>query len=253
MPNVARMYDYFLGGKDNFPADREAAEQVLKHVPFIPVGVRENRAFLGRAVEYLAGQGIRQFLDIGAGLPTQRNVHQVAAEHAPGAKTVYVDNDPHVLSHARAILQDSPDVAVLEGDLRRPEEILAAARAELDFTRPVAVLLLAIVHFVQERPREILDTLLEALPPGSHLVLSHVCNDIQPEAQPGVEAVYQGASAQFTARSSAEIRAFFDGLDLVEPGVVNLPDWRPEIPELQPFRDVRPAYFLCGVARKSHP
>ncbi|MFC4588471.1 SAM-dependent methyltransferase [Sphaerisporangium corydalis] len=252
-PNAARMYDYFLGGKDNLPVDRAAAEQVLKLVPEIPVGIRENRAFLCRAVRFLAEQGVRQFLDIGAGLPTQRNVHQVAAEYAPGSRTVYVDNDPQVLTHARALLQDSPQVLVAEGDLRRPEEILHdhEVRAHLDFDRPIAVLLLAIVHFIPdaEDPRGIVARLRDGLAPGSHLALSHVAVDERPQAAPAVERVYNRASAQFVARMSGEIAPFFDGLDLAEPGMVNLHEWRPDIPVVAPVLETVGSYFLCGVGR----
>lgn len=240
------MYDYYLGGKDNFPADRAAAEKVLEIVPHIPVGVRENRGFLGRAVRFLRAQGITQFLDIGAGLPTRENVHQVAGD---AAKVVYVDNDPQVLAHARALLEDSPQVRIIDGDVREPARVLADAGEHLDLSQPVAVLMLAILHFVQDDPRPIVATLTSALAPGSFMALSHVCSDVQPEAAPGVERVYQGASAQFTARRSPEIIALFDGLDLVEPGVVNLPEWRSDNPDFMPFRD-SPPYFLCGVARK---
>ncbi|MGV9301844.1 SAM-dependent methyltransferase [Nonomuraea sp. NPDC004354] len=246
IPNVARMYDYFLGGKDNFAADRAAAEKVLEIVPHIPVGARENRAFLGRAVRFLREQGITQFLDIGTGLPTQSNVHEIAG---PGARVVYVDNDPQVLVHARALLEDTPQVRIVRGDLRAPAAVLADAATHLDFSRPVAVLLLAIVHFVKDDPAPIVATLTDALVPGGYLAISHVCHDLRPEAAPEVERVYQGASAQFTARHSTEVAALFDGLDLVEPGVVNLPEWRPDHPDLVPFKDVGP-YFLCGVARK---
>ncbi|WP_327087804.1 SAM-dependent methyltransferase [Nonomuraea sp. NBC_01738] len=250
IPNVARMYDYFLGGKDNFPADRAAAEKVLEIVPHIPVGAKENRAFLGRAVEFLVDIGIRQFLDIGAGLPTQRNVHQVAHERAPEAKIVYVDHDPQVLAHARALLVDSASVTVLHGDVRHPGEILAQARQHLDFSEPVALLLLAVIHFIPENPAPVIAELMDALPEGSYLVLSHVCSDIQPKAARPVERVYKGASAQFVARTSPDIIALFDGYDVIDPGVVNLPMWHPGEPaELAPFRDA-PPYFLCGVARK---
>ncbi|GII85126.1 hypothetical protein Ssi03_31160 [Sphaerisporangium siamense] len=252
-PNAARMYDYFLGGKDNLPADRDAADKVLKFVPEIPIGIRENRAFLIRAVRFLAEQGIRQFLDIGAGLPTQRNVHQVAAEHAPGSRTVYVDNDPQVLVHARALLQDSPQVLVVEGDLRRPDEILAdpALRRHLDLGEPVAVLLLAIVHFIRdsEDPAGVIAKIRGALPPGSYMAISHVAVDERPQAAPGVERVYSGASAPFVARMSREIEPFFDGLELVEPGIVNLHQWRSDSPVVAPELDRIGAYFLCGVGR----
>ncbi|MEO3809006.1 SAM-dependent methyltransferase [Sphaerisporangium sp. B11E5] len=253
IPNAARMYDYFLGGKDNLPVDREAAQQVLRYVPEVPIGIRENRAFLQRAVRYLAGQGIRQFLDIGAGLPTQRNVHQVAGEYAPGARTVYVDNDPQVLAHARALLQDSPLVLVVEGDLRDPGRIMddPDVRAHLDFSQPIAVLLLAIVHFVPDSddPVGIIARIKESLVPGSHLALSHVVIDERPQAAPGVERVYQSASAPFVARMSDEVTPFFDGLELAEPGIVNLHEWRPDTHHFTPRLEQVGAYFLCGVGR----
>ncbi|MBB2909912.1 O-methyltransferase involved in polyketide biosynthesis [Streptosporangium becharense] len=246
IPNVARMYDYYLGGKDNFPADREAAEQVLKVVPEIRYSARSNRAFLGRAVAYLAEAGIRQFLDIGAGLPTQNNVHQVA----PGARVVYVDNDPTVLVHGRAILGKNENVTIVEGDVRRPAEILANpdVRAAIDFDQPVAVLLLAIMHFVpdEDDPDGVIATLRAAMAPGSHLALSHVAIDARPEAADGVTQVYDRASSPFVARTGKEIIRMFDGFDVVEPGIVNLPEWRPEPGAAVPYRGIG-NYFLGGV------
>ncbi|GII77111.1 hypothetical protein Sru01_20930 [Sphaerisporangium rufum] len=254
VPNAARMYDYFLGGKDNLPADRAAAEQVLRFVPEIPIGIRENRRFLARAVRHLAELGIRQFLDIGAGLPTQANVHQLVERYAPGARTVYVDNDPQVLAHARALLQDSPDVVVADGDLRRPEEILAdpAVRAHLDFDRPVAVLLLAILHFIpdEDDPAGILARIRAGLAPGSHIAISHVAVDQRPQAAPGVEGVYRDASARFVARMSDEIAPYFAGLRLLDPGLVNLHQWRPDEDEaVHPVLRTVGNYFICGIGR----
>ncbi|WP_250562708.1 SAM-dependent methyltransferase [Sphaerisporangium fuscum] len=253
VPNAARMYDYFLGGKDNLPVDREAAEQVLRYVPGIPLGIRENREFLIRAVRFLAEQGIRQFLDIGAGLPTQRNVHQVAAEYAPGARTVYVDNDPQVLAHARALLQDSPQVRVIQADLRRPEEILddPEVREHLDFDQPVAVLLLAILHFIPDSddPAGVVGRIRRSLAPGSYMAISHVAVDENPQAARPVERVYDNASAQFVGRVSSEVAPFFDGLELVEPGMVNLHEWRPDIAYVPPELEKVKNYFLCGVGR----
>ncbi|WP_432934482.1 SAM-dependent methyltransferase [Microbispora sp. CA-135349] len=253
VPNAARMYDYFLGGKDNFPADRAAAEQVIRHVPEVTLRIRENREFLVRAVRFLAGQGVRQFLDIGAGLPTQPNVHQVAAEHVPDAKTVYVDNDPQVLAHARALLADSPQVRVVEGDLRRPKEILShpEVRDHLDLGKPVAVLLVAIVHFLpdSDEPRRLIREIREELAPGSYLVMSHVAVDDRQEQASRVERIYRGASAQFVARRSDEVTPFFEGLDLVEPGLVNLHEWRPEHDAFDPRLLKFKTYFLCGVGR----
>ncbi|MFI6452900.1 SAM-dependent methyltransferase [Streptosporangium amethystogenes] len=246
IPNVARMYDYYLGGKDHFPADREAAEKVLEVIPEVRHSARSNRAFLGRTVGFLAEAGIRQFLDIGAGLPTQNNVHQVA----PGARVVYVDNDPTVLVHGRAILGKNENVTIVEGDVRRPEEILEHPDvcAAIDFDQPVGILLLAIMHFVpdQDDPLDIVATLRRAMAPGSHLVLSHVAIDARPEAAEGVTQVYDGASSPFVARTGKEIIRLFEGFDMVEPGIVNLPEWRPDPGAAVPYRDIG-SYFLGGV------
>ncbi|MBB5965484.1 SAM-dependent methyltransferase [Planomonospora venezuelensis] len=246
IPNIARMYDYYLGGKDNFPADREAAEKALAVVPEIRHSARSNRAFLGRAVAFLAERGIDQFLDIGAGLPTQSNVHQVA----PGARVVYVDNDPTVLVHGRAILGRNENVSIVEGDVRRPKEILEHpdVRAAIDFTRPVAVLLLAIMHFVPDEysPSGIIAEFRAAMAPGSHLAMSHVVIDARPQAAEGVTQVYDQASSPFVPRTSAEVIRLFGGFDLVDPGVVNLPEWRPAPGDAVPYRNVGD-YFLGGV------
>jgi SAM-dependent methyltransferase len=246
IPNVARMYDYYLDGKDNFPADREAAEKALAVVPEIRHSVRSNRAFLGRAVGFLAERGIGQFLDIGAGLPTQNNVHQVA----PGARVVYVDNDPTVLVHGRAILGKNENVTIVEGDVRRPREILdhPDVRAAIDFERPVAILLLAIMHFIPDGdgPERIIAELRSAMAPGSYLAMSHVVIDARPEAAEGVTQVYKGASSPFVPRTGKEVLRLFDGFDPVDPGVVNLPEWRPAPGDAVPYRDVGD-YFLGGV------
>ncbi|WP_196440377.1 SAM-dependent methyltransferase [Planomonospora sp. ID67723] len=246
IPNIARMYDYFLGGKDNFPADREAAEKALAVIPEIRHSARSNRAFLQRAVGFLAEQGIDQFLDIGAGLPTQDNVHQVA----PGARVVYVDNDPTVLVHGRAILGKNERVSIVEGDLRRPKEILdnPDVRAAIDFGRPVAVLLLAIMHFIPDEhgPERIIAEFRSALAPGSYLAMSHVVIDARPEAAEGITQVYDRASSPFVPRTSREVIRLFDGFELVDPGMVNLPEWRPAPGDAVPYRNVGD-YFLGGV------
>ncbi|GIH82433.1 SAM-dependent methyltransferase [Planobispora rosea] len=246
IPNVARMYDYYLGGKDNFPADREAAEQALAVVPEIRHSVRSNRAFLGRAVEFLVEQGIDQFIDIGAGLPTQNNVHQVAS----GARVVYVDNDPTVLVHGRAILGKNRNVSIVTGDLRRPREILdhPDLRAAIDFERPVAILLLAILHFIPDAdgPADIIAELRSAMAPGSYLAMSHVVTDARPEAADGVTKAYNRASSPFVPRTSKEVIRLFDGFDLVDPGIVNLPEWRPRPGDAVPYRNIGD-YFLGGV------
>jgi hypothetical protein len=248
-PSVARMYDYFLGGKDNFAVDRDRAEEVIRQSPHVPFMAHANRDFLGRAVWYLAGEcGIRQFIDIGTGLPTQENVHQVAQRTVSRARVVYVDNDPLVLVHARALLADNPNTHVMAGDLREPWAILSDphVRGVIDFSQPVAVLLCAILHFIpdEDDPYGIVGTLVKAMAPGSYLVVSHA--ERHRDLVPATSA-YEGASALAVLRSLVEIAGFFDGLELVEPGVVYLPLWRPDGPLFLEDRRVR----ACGgVGRK---
>ncbi|HEX9343766.1 MAG TPA: SAM-dependent methyltransferase [Actinomycetota bacterium] len=232
----ARMYDYFLGGKDNFPADREAAEKVLAIVPEGRDMARENRAFLGRAVRFLAGSGIRQFLDIGTGIPTQGNTNAVAHAVAHDARVAYVDNDPIVLVHARALLaaHDQDRTTVVQADLRQPAELLAhpEVRAMIDFQQPVAILLVAILHFIrdQEDPAGIVACLKQVMAPGSYLVISHGTQDLDPVMAQRAVRPYNQATAPFILRSRDEIASFFDGLELVDPGLVQLPLWRPDGP-----------------------
>ncbi|WP_432871593.1 SAM-dependent methyltransferase [Microbispora rosea] len=252
-PNVARMYDYYLGGKNHFPADRAAAERIIElSQGHVREAVRENRAFLGRAVRYLAAEcGIRQFLDLGAGLPTQGNVHEIALKEAPDSLVTYVDNDAVVAAHARALLEGDPRVRFLEGDLRRPEEIVAAASAAgLTFDRPVALLLVACLHFVpdEEDPEGIVAAYREVLPSGSHVVISHACSDPIPEAMAAAGGVYGRANAPFEARPAARIARFFDGFDMVGPGAVPLNEWRPELDALPLRGGFLPV--LGGVGRR---
>jgi SAM-dependent methyltransferase len=226
-PNVARMYDFFLGGKDNFAADRTAAEKILQLVPEVPQVVRENRAFLVRAVRYLRAAGIDQFIDIGTGLPTQNAVHEVAG---PDAKVVYVDSDPVVLAHGRALLGGLSNVEVIQGDLRKPAAIMADPRLRqiIDLDRPVAVLLLAILHFIPDSddPAGIVGTLREALAPGSHLVLTHATQaGSRREDVPKVTGVYEQSTAPVTLREYDEVRPLFDGFELVKPGLVYVSQW----------------------------
>jgi SAM-dependent methyltransferase len=255
-PNVARMYDYYLGGKDNFAADRAAAEKALEFAPQIRLAARQNREFMGRAVRHLTEAGIRQFLDIGTGLPTQNNVHEVAQDTAPDARVVYVDNDPVVLTHGRAILGGAEHVRIVQADLRRPEEIIdnPEVRERLDFSRPIAILLVAIVHFLRDAddPETIVARFRDALPPGGHLVLSHVCGDALPESVPGVTEVYARSSTPIVARDLERIRGLFGDLDLLDPGLVNVAQWRPDTPETKRIAEkYRRPYFLAGVARKN--
>jgi hypothetical protein len=234
-PHPARRYDYWLGGKDNFQADREAAEAIAAVFPSIRTAARENRAFMQRAVSFLAAEaGIRQFLDIGTGLPTANNVHDVAQRIAPEARIVYVDNDPLVLAHARALLTSSGEgaTAYIDADVRDPGKILddPAVRETLDFSQPIALMLVALLHFVEdhEEPWGIVRRLVAAMPPGSYLVLSHATFDpLDAETIAAMDNVNKHNKPRFSPRTLSEVARFFDGLALLEPGIVSVPDWRP--------------------------
>ncbi|MFE4977178.1 SAM-dependent methyltransferase [Kitasatospora sp. NPDC056651] len=234
IPHPARMYDYYLGGKDNFPADRAAAETALAANPEFRSTARANRGFLTRAVRYVADSGIDQFLDIGTGIPTAGNTHEIARSARPDARVVYVDNDPIVLSHARALMAGSGPgrTTVIQADLREPAAVLEAVREAdlLDFARPVGLVLAAVLHFLrdEDEPYRVVATLLDALPSGSHLVLSHGTADFIPaEIRDRVTGVYDKATAPLVGRSREEVLAFFEGLDLLDPGVTTVPLWRP--------------------------
>jgi hypothetical protein len=253
----ARRYDYWLGGKDNFAADRESGDLVAEQFPAIRVAVVENRKFLRRAVSYLAERGMRQFLDIGTGLPTAENVHQVAQGIAPESRIVYVDNDPLVLVHARALLTSTDEgaTAYLDADVRDPAAILSdpVLSDTLDLTRPVALMLVSVLHFVvdDETAHHAVRTLLDALPAGSYLVLSHATNDFMPaEAVAGIAAADKATRVDFRFRTREQIAAFADGLHLIEPGIVSTAEWRPEPGDEQlPAREDTAGW--CLVARKS--
>jgi O-methyltransferase involved in polyketide biosynthesis len=228
----ARVYDYWLGGKDNFAADREAAEQVIAANPTVLPGVRANRAFLGRAVRYLAAEaGIRQFLDLGTGLPTAQNTHQVAQEIAPDSRIVYVDNDPIVLAYARALLTSVPEgaTAYVPSDIRDTEKVLAGAAETLDLSRPVAIMALMVLQYIPDGddPWGIVGHVLEALPPGSYLTVSDTVRDIDTgRVTEGTARLNQRMGpTQLTLRTRPDFERFFDGLEMVEPGVVPLPEW----------------------------
>ncbi|MEV6848491.1 SAM-dependent methyltransferase [Actinoplanes sp. NPDC051411] len=228
----ARRYNYWLGGKDNFAADRASGDAIAATFPTIRDSVRENRKFLRRAVEFLAGQaGIDQFLDVGTGLPTADNTHEVAQRITPRSRIVYVDNDPIVLAHARALLTSSAEgaTAYIDADLRDPAKILEAPplQATLDFTRPIALVMLAVLHFVHDHqnPYAVVGRLVEALPPGSYLVMSHATYDLVDTAK--VEVLEKQSGGQWRSRSRDEFARFFDGLELIDPGVVPIGDWRP--------------------------
>ena len=229
----ARVHDYWLGGKDNFAADREAGDAVMEAYPGIVMSVRANRAFLARAVRFLAAEaGIRQFLDIGAGIPAANNTHEVAQSAASDCRVVYVDYDPVVLTHARALLTSSTPGAIdyIDADLRDPQTILGHAARTLDFSRPVAVMLIAIMHLIvdEDAPYGLVGQLLDAVPGGSYLALSQVASDIQPEQMAEAAKRYNRLARETQRhRDRAEVARFFDGLDLVEPGLVPVQQWRP--------------------------
>ena len=251
-PSVARMYDYLLGGKDHLAVDRERADEAVSADPLFPGVVRENRAFLGRVVRYLTAEcGVDQFLDIGTGLPTQDNVHQIAQRIDPNSRVVYVDNDPVVLAHGRALLANDAKTTVVQADLRDPQAILnhPEVRRLLDFDRPVGLLLLAILHFVPEKndPRKIMDELRAALPPGSYLAITHGSPDLRPDVVHKLEEIYSRTASPALARSREEVNAFFGDFELVEPGLTWVPWWRPDT---EPGPDSDLIWFLGGVARK---
>ena len=248
----ARVYDYWLGGKDNYAADREAGEQALLAYPQIRGNVRSNRAFLRRAVRYLAGsQGIRQFVDIGTGLPSADNTHEVAQRVAPECRVVYVDSDPIVLSHARALLASGPAgaCAYLDADLRDTGKILALAGDTLDLARPVAVMLLAVLLYVpdEDGPCEIVRRLVAAVPAGSFLVISHPSPDLAPPWAAGsMSQLNERMAAPATLRARVQVQRFLDGLELVEPGLVATSQWRPD----SAVEAARSSAEWAAVARK---
>jgi hypothetical protein len=256
-PHEARVYDYCLGGKNNFAVDREMGDKLLEFWPSIHTGARENRAFLGRAVRYLAGEaGIRQFLDIGTGLPTANNVHDVAQAIAPDSRVVYCDNDPMVLAHARALLTSAPEgrTAYIHADFRDPAAILAHpdTRNVLDFSQPIALMLVALLHYIldEDKPAEILATLLEALPPGSFLVASHLTGEHDLAGAASGQQTAEAAGMRAQMRDSDEFaRLAFSGLELVPPGVVLVSEWRREDPGPRPAAAEVRGY--SGVARKN--
>ncbi|WP_067633122.1 SAM-dependent methyltransferase [Actinomadura latina] len=252
IPHPARVYDAWLGGKDNYAADRAAAEAGLQAFPSTVKSVRANRAFLARTVEYLVAEaGIRQFLDIGTGLPSANNTHEVAQAIAPECRIAYVDNDPIVLAHAEALLRstDSGATDYIDADLREPGKILQEASRTLDFSRPVAVMLIAVLHFIPDEPNpyQIADSLMAAVPPGSYLVVSHTAKDIFPEEMAAfARAMNQKSAEKVTLRDHEQVAGFFRGLDLVEPGVVQVPQWRPR----SDLEASAPAALWGGMARK---
>lgn len=249
-PHPARIYDYLLGGKDNYEVDQQAADELAAAAPEVWISVRANRAFLQRAVRYVVGNGVRQILDIGTGLPTSPNVHETAQEVAPDVRVAYVDNDPIVNAHAGALLNRSGATSVVLADLRDPQSIVnhPEVRRVIDFDEPVALLLVAIIHFLTsaEKPEQVVATLRDALPAGSFLVLSHATGDFADRS--AAQAVYNKATATMNLRSRAEVEPFFDGFELVEPGLAQVPFWRPDTPPPARSGEIG---FYGGVARKT--
>ena len=250
--HIARVYDYWLGGKDNFAVDRELGDQVVEVYPDVFHSARANRAFLARAVRYLAGDaGVRQFLDIGTGIPTANNTHEVAQRVAPSSRVVYVDNDPMVLAHARALLTSDPagTTAYVDADLRDVTSILDEASGGLDFSKPVAVLLLAILHFIpdHEDPYGIVARLMSAVPSGSYLVISHAPGEMAADVTAEtVRRLNKLMAQKGTSRGKAEVAQFYKGLDLLEPGVVGISKWRPNTEH----EAAAPAGLWAAVGRK---
>ncbi|MFB9429120.1 SAM-dependent methyltransferase [Streptoalloteichus tenebrarius] len=256
-PSAARVHDYWLGGSHNFAVDRELAERAERIVPELPAAMREYRAFLRRAVRFCLDSGVRQFLDLGSGIPTVGNVHEVARAVDPAVRVVYVDRDPVAVSHSRVMLADVPDVDVLHADLRDPERVLDSPEVAglLDLDHPVAVLMVSSLHFVPDSddPAGVIGRYREAMAPGSHLVLAHATGDsdarLVGEQAARVAALYRRSADCLTLRSRAEVTALLTGFALVEPGVTRVPDWRPDTPRTadeHPHRNIG----YAGVGRR---
>lgn len=253
VPSAARIYDFYLGGTHNFSIDRAIARQAIAIWPDLPKGLRLNRTFLRRAVRYAAARGIDQFLDIGAGIPTVGNVHEVAQTAIPGAKVVYVDNDPVAVAQSRALLGDDPLTSVVEADLLAPQSILdaPAVKENLDFDRPIGLMLVSMLHFVPDSaaPAELVGQLVEALAPGSYLSISHATRDTDPERADATEKIYQQTPTPMRLRTRGEILDFFTHLELVPPGLVFGEEWDPD-GDAPPLAGPPQPGFV-GVGRKS--
>ncbi|MEW1862745.1 MULTISPECIES: SAM-dependent methyltransferase [unclassified Streptomyces] len=249
-PHPARIYDYLLGGKDNYEVDREAGDQLIDVAPEARIGVQSNRLFLQRAVRHVVGAGVRQILDIGTGLPTSPNVHEVAQEVAPDVRIAYVDNDPIVNTHASTLMSGAGTTSIVLADLRDPRAILdhPDVHRVIDFDQPVALLLVAILHFLTdaEQPAQVVATLRDALPAGSYLVLSHATSDFNDRSD--AQDAYRTATASMNLRTRAEVEHLFEGFELVEPGLVQVPFWRPDS---KPPRSAGEIGIYGGVAHKN--
>ncbi|MFG3281645.1 SAM-dependent methyltransferase [Streptomyces sp. NPDC048111] len=235
VPSVSRIYDYYLGGSHNFEVDREAAREAMRFIPGLPKVMQANRAFMRRAVRFAVDEGITQFLDIGSGIPTFGNVHEVAQRANPRARVLYVDHDPVAVAHSRAVLEGNEGAGIAAADLRKPQDILSASEAGelLDLSKPVALLLVAVLHFVEDQddPYAAVAELRDALAPGSLLVLTHASYEgipLSEEEAGGTVGVYRNIKNPLVMRSQEQVTRFFDGFDVLEPGVVSMPLWRPE-------------------------
>jgi hypothetical protein len=254
IPSAARIYDYLLGGKDNYPADREVARSMIAQLPNVRIAVQWNRAFLRRVVRYLVGEvGLRQIIDIGAGLPSEGNTHEVALSVHPDVRVVYVDHDPVVLAHSRDMLQGIPNTTVIEQDLLQPDAILSdpGLTELIDFREPVAFMYLSILHFVHDEadPAGLIARLHAPFPAGTHVAISHATPDATPEVN-DVERVFDKATEQAHARTRAEVAELVAGLEIIEPGLVWLPQWRPDPEDVMPANAAE-SYYCALVARKS--
>ncbi len=234
-PSAARIYDYYLGGGYNFESDRAFARKAIELLPTLPMIAQQNRVFLRRAVRFLISQGIRQFLDIGSGIPSVGNVHEVAQQVDPKARVVYVDNEPVAVAHSRMMLTGDPRTAVIQADVRDPDSILGAPETKklIDFDEPVGLLMVALLHFIPhaDEPKAFLARYRDAIAPGSHLALSHATLEHQPAHTEQVRRLYENSQNPMTSRTKADVEQLFDGYDLVAPGVVFTPAWRPDSPE----------------------
>ncbi|WP_242553651.1 SAM-dependent methyltransferase, partial [Streptomyces beijiangensis] len=256
VPSVSRIYDYYLGGSHNFEVDREAARKAMEFVPGLPKVMQANRAFMRRAVRFAVDEGVTQFLDIGSGIPTFGNVHEVAQGANPEARIVYVDHDPVAVAHSQVVLEGNERARIVAADLRKPQEILRSPEVTelLDLDRPVALLLVSVLHFVEESddPRGAVAELRDALAPGSLLVVSHACYEgipVPKEQAGGAVGVYRNIRNPLIMRTHEEILRFFDGFELVEPGLVAIPEWCPEAPVEQ--EDPFAFSGFVGVGRKA--
>ncbi|MCT2591682.1 SAM-dependent methyltransferase [Streptomyces sp. N2-109] len=259
VPSVSRMYDYYLGGSHNFEVDREAGRKAIEGWPGVPKIAQANRAFMRRAVGYAVGEGVTQFLDIGSGIPTFGSVHEVAAGLDPAARVLYVDNDPVAVAHSRAVLQDSTQAEVVSADFRSPQDVLHSPEAArvIDFGKPVALLLVALLHFVEDKddPWKTVGEFRDVLAPGSLLVVSHGSADSEARKPVrGEEAmdVYRSIGSPVVMRPESEVRRFFDGFEIVEPGLVAMPRWRPDTPPEQEDPVVFTGFSGVGVKAGLH-